>query len=151
MIKICFVCLGNICRSPMAEFIMKKKVNELGLSENFYIVSKATSYEEEGNDIYPLAKQKLIEEQIPYTKHCATRLEETDYSNYDYFICMEASNIKNTVNIFGGDPDNKIFRLLELSEYPKDIADPWYTRNFDETYNDLNKGIDLLIRKLIKK
>lgn len=151
MLKICFVCLGNICRSPMAEFIMKKKVKDLGLSEKIHIVSRATSYEEEGNDMYPLAKQKLTEEKIPYTKHCATRLEKPDYYNYDYFICMEESNIRNSIKIFGEDPDKKVFRLLELSENPKDIADPWYTRNFDVTYSELDKGIDILIEKIKKK
>lgn len=147
MIKICFVCLGNICRSPMAEFIMKKKVSDLNLSNEFYIVSRATSYEESGNDIYPPAKRKLSLENIPYTLHHATRLEESDYEKYDYFICMEQANIRNTLRIFGEDPENKVFKLLDS----KDIADPWYTGNFDDTYNDLDYGLDELIKRLTKK
>lgn len=151
MLKICFVCLGNICRSPMAEFIMKKKLNDLNLSASFQITSRATSYEESGNDIYPPAKRKLSEEHIPYTNHLATRLEKTDYDTYDYFICMEESNIKNALRIFGSDPDNKIFRLLDITSTPKDIADPWYTGNFNETYHDLDIGLDELINFLIKR
>lgn len=138
MIKICFVCLGNICRSPMAEYIMKSRVS----NKDYYIVSRATSYEESGNDIYPPAKRKLDEEHIPYTKHCATRLEKEDYEKYDYFICMEESNISSCLRIFGSDTDNKIRKLLD-----RDIADPWYTGDFNTTYNDLVEGIKLLINK----
>lgn len=151
MLKICFVCLGNICRSPMAEFIMKKKLNDLNLSASFQVTSRATSYEESGNDIYPPAKRKLSEENIPYTNHSATRLEKTDYNAYDYFICMEQANIKNALRIFESDPDNKIFRLLDITSTPKDIADPWYTGNFNETYHDLDIGLDELINFLIKR
>ena len=146
MIKICFVCLGNICRSPMAEYIMKKKLKDLNLDKEFLIVSKATSYEEQGNDIYPPAKRKLEEENIPYSNHSATRLEPDDYTKYDYFICMEERNISNTLRIFGSDPNNKITKLLN-----KDIADPWYTGNFNDTFNDLNFGLDQLIANIKKK
>ena len=138
MMRICFVCLGNICRSPMAEYIMKSRVS----NKDYYIVSRATSYEESGNDIYPPAKRKLDEEHIPYTKHCATRLEKEDYEKYDYFICMEESNISSCLRIFGSDTDNKIRKLLD-----RDIADPWYTGDFNTTYNDLVEGIKLLINK----
>ena len=138
MLKICFVCLGNICRSPMAEFIMKSKVND----NDYLIESRATSYEEQGNDIYPPAKKKLDEEHIPYTRHYATRLENEDYDKYDIFYCMEESNISSCIRIFGSDKDNKIKKLL-----PRDIADPWYTNNFDITYNDLVEGIDELLKQ----
>lgn len=146
MIKICFVCLGNICRSPMAEYMMKKKLKDLDIEEDFLIVSRATSYEEEGNDIYPPAKRKLNEKNIPYSAHCATRLDPKDYEKYDYFICMEQRNISNSLRILGNDPEHKVFTLLD-----KDIADPWYTGNFDETYNDLDVGLDQLINNLKKK
>lgn len=146
MIKICFVCLGNICRSPMAEYIMKKKLKDLNLENKFKIVSRATSYEEQGNDIYPPAKRKLTEENIPFSNHTATRLEKDDYNKYDYFICMEQRNITNALRIFESDPNNKIFTLLD-----KDIADPWYTGNFDDTYNDLDYGLDNFIQELEKK
>ncbi len=138
MLKICFVCLGNICRSPMAEFIMKSKVND----NDYLIESRATSYEEQGNDIYPPAKKKLDEEHIPYSRHYATRLEKEDYDKYDIFYCMEESNISSCIRIFGSDKDNKIKKLL-----PRDIADPWYTNNFDITYNDLVEGIDELLKQ----
>ena len=146
MIKICFVCLGNICRSPMAEYIMKKKLKDLNLDKEFLIVSRATSYEEQGNDIYPKAKRKLEEENIPYDNHSATRLEQDDYRKYDYFICMEERNITNSLRIFESDPNNKVIKLLD-----KDIADPWYTGNFDTTYSELDKGLNKLIELLTKK
>lgn len=144
MIKICFVCLGNICRSPMAEFMMKKKIADLNLSNEFLITSKATSYEEQGNDIYPPAKRKLQEKNIPVAYHSATRLEKEDYNKYDYFICMEQRNIQSALRIFEKDPMNKVFRLLSN----KDIADPWYTDNFEETYQDIEEGLNKLIVKL---
>lgn len=145
MIKICFVCHGNICRSPMAEFIMKDKVKKLGIADRFIIESRATSYEEDGNDIYPAAKRKLEEMKIPYTKHRAVRLEETDYLKFDYFICMEQVNVRNIMLIFE-DELGKVKKLLD-----KDITDPWYSGNFDLTYNDLNLGIDKLIDDLRKQ
>lgn len=146
MKRICFVCLGNICRSPMAEFMMKKKIKKLNLEEEFQIVSRATSYEEEGNDIYPPAKRKLTMENIPFSNHKATRLEPNDYEKYDYFICMELRNVSNAIRILGDDKEHKIFTLLD-----KDIADPWYSGNFDETYDDLEVGLNALINNLIKK
>lgn len=149
MIKICFVCLGNICRSPMAEFIMKKKVLELNLQEQFFITSRATSYEEFGNDIYPPAKKKLSLENIPYAIHKATRLEKTDYAQFDYFICMEQANVRNTLRIFEQEESDKVFRLFDITATKKDIADPWYTNNFDRTYKDLDEGIDFLIKYLL--
>lgn len=142
MIRICFVCLGNICRSPMAEFIMKDKVKKLGLNDEFLIESRATSYEEDGNDMYPKAKMKLDEMGISYTKHRATRLEEDDYNKFDYFICMERVNVRNISYIFE-DKLNKVEMLLD-----RDIADPWYSGRFDETYNDLDVGIDKLLERL---
>lgn len=151
MIKICFVCLGNICRSPMAEFIMKEKLRNLSLTNDFLIKSKATSYEERGNDLYSPAKKKLAERKIPFTRHYATRLEKSDYEKYDYFICMDSSNITNTLRIFGHDPENKIFRLLDFTTNKKDIADPWYTNDFETTYCELSDGIDALINFLMKK
>lgn len=146
MKKICFVCLGNICRSPMAEFMMKKKINDLNLLEEFYVTSRATSYEEEGNSIYPPAKRKLESMNIPLSFHKSICLEKRDYNLYDYFICMEDRNISNVLRIFGSDKDNKITKLLD-----KDIADPWYTDDFDATYNDLEEGLNKLIDSLTKK
>lgn len=142
MIKICFVCLGNICRSPMAEFIMKDKVKKLGIENNFLIESRGTSDEEYGNDLYPPAKRMLDEKNIPYTKHFAKQLLASDYEKFDLFVCMEDANIRYIKYIFD-DPDKKVIKLLD-----KDIADPWYTGNFINTYDDLVEGIDLLIKRI---
>ena len=151
MIRICFVCLGNICRSPMAEYVMKEKVEHLNLEKNFYITSRATSYEEQGNEMHRGTKTKLQEHNIRYNKHCATRLEKDDYNKYDYFICMDNSNVNNTKKIFGSDPNNKIFRLLDITDLKRDVLDPWYTGNFTDTYNDINIGTDKLLEILQKK
>ncbi len=140
MIKICFVCLGNICRSPMAEYIMKDKINKLGLSNKFLITSRATSNEEEGNEMYPKAKKMLTDMNIPIDKHIARKLKKDEYLKYDYFICMSESNIKDVKNIFD-DKDNKVIKLLD-----RDIADPWYTGDFYTTYYDLVEGIDKFIK-----
>lgn len=142
MIRICFICLGNICRSPMAEFIMKDKVKKLGLTDKFHIESRATSDEEDGNDMYPPAKRMLDSKNIPYTRHYAKRAVKEDYDKFDYFICMEDSNIRNLKYIFD-DYDNKVIKLLD-----RNIADPWYTGNFISTYNDLDEGIDKFIKSV---
>lgn len=144
MIRICFVCLGNICRSPMAEFMLKDKVRKLNLEKDFFIVSRATSYEEQGNSMHYGAKEMLDKNNILYTKHIAKKLEKEDYNQYDYFICMDESNIRNTLKIFGTDPKNKIFKLNN-----KDVRDPWYTGNFIETYEDIDEGLDNLIVKFV--
>ena len=140
--RICFVCLGNICRSPMAEFIMKDKLKKLGISDKYIIESRATSYEEEGNDMYPPAKRMLDSKGIPYTRHYAKRLELDDYNKFDLFVCMEDSNIRNISYIFD-DRDKKVIKLLD-----RNISDPWYTGNFISTYNDLVEGIDKLIKSV---
>ena len=145
MIRICFICHGNICRSPMAEFIMKHKVKELKLENKFYITSKATSSEELGNDIHPGTQKKLLENNIPYTRHYASKVQETDYNDFDYFICMDDKNVRNLSYIFD-DPKNKVYKLLS-----KDIADPWYTGNFDLTYDEIVQGINYLISDLKSK
>lgn len=143
MIKICFVCLGNICRSPMAEFIMKEKVKQLNLEKDFLIESRGTSYEEEGNDIYPPVKEILKKHHIPYNRHTATRLEEEDRDKYDKIICMEESNIKKAQLILKD--SKKITKLLA-----RDISDPWYTRDFETTYIDIQEGIEKLLEELKK-
>lgn len=140
MIKVMFVCLGNICRSPMAEFVLKDMVKKRGLENNFYIRSSATSSEEVGNDIHYGTRNKLTQEKIPFKKRSATKLRKEDYDEYDYIIGMEKSNIINIKRIVGEDIDNKIYRLLVFSDKPRDIADPWYTGNFDITFNDIVEG-----------
>lgn len=149
MIKICFVCLGNICRSPMAEFIMKEKIKKNNLQDKFIIESKGTSYEEEGNDIYPNVKRLLDEKNISYTRRCATTLVEEDYEKYDYFIGMDQNNIRNMKYLFNNDPNNKVYRLLDFTSLKKDVEDPWYTRNFEKVYEEINIGCDKLLETLL--
>lgn len=151
MIKICFVCLGNICRSPMAEFIMKDLVKKKNLSEKIFIESKATSYEESGNAIYPLAKAKLKEKNIVFNNQkTSIRLEKEDLEKYDYIIGMEETNIRNIKRILNVENSNKIKRLLDYSNNPRDISDPWYSNNFEESYNDIYEGCCFFLDFLIK-
>lgn len=147
MIRIVFVCLGNICRSPMAEAIMKKMVSDMGISKQFLIDSKATSTEELGNPIYPLAKKKLEEKGIYNFSHQAQVFQNEDYDFYDYVIVMEDSNIRNLMYIIGNDSLLKIHKLIP--DY--NIDDPWYTRDFENTYNDICYGCSQLLEKIIKQ
>jgi len=151
MTKILFVCLGNICRSPMAEFVMKDLVRKAGLESQFEIASAATSYEEYGNPVYPPAKRKLAEHGIDCTGKTARPLEKKDYSRYDLLIGMDSSNIRNMLRICGGDPERKIHLLLEYAGRTDGIADPWYTGNFDTTWNDVEEGCTALLQQLLRK
>ena len=144
MIKVLFVCYGNICRSPMAEFMLKQKVKERGLDDDFVIASKATSDEEIGHDIYPLAQECLKKHHISYTRHEAARVKTKDYFDYDYIFAMDHGNIAALKRVFAGDKENKI-RLLNLKG---EIADPWYTRDFEKTYHDIDKALDYFLENL---
>lgn len=148
MIKIMFVCLGNICRSPMAEFVLKDMVKKIGLEKEFLIKSSATSSEELGNDIHYGTKDKLIEKGISFEKRKATKLKKDDYDKYDYIIGMEERNIYNILRIVGEDKENKVCKLLDFSNNPRDIADPWYTGNFENTYRDIVEGLEGLLKFL---
>lgn len=153
MINILFVCLGNICRSPMAEFILKDMVNKKGKYKDFYIDSAATSsYNElEKAGIYGEAKNMLREMKIPFTEHISRQIRKEDYNKFDYIIAMEQKNIPNILNIVGEDKDNKVFRLLDFTEKPRDIADPWYSGDFYSAYYDIAYGCEKFLEYIEKK
>lgn len=151
MQKILFVCLGNICRSPMAEYVFKDIVAKNGKEDNFYISSAATSTEEIGNDMHYGTKEKLLEHNITFQKHKVKQLKKEDYNKYDYIIGMETSNIVRIKAIVGRDPENKIYKLLDFTNEKKDIADPWYTGNFTKTYEEVLKGCQALYNYLTKE
>ena len=148
MIKVLFVCHGNICRSTMAQCMFQDMVNKKGLSDRFYIDSAATSREEIGNGPHYGTVQKLREMGIPVVPHRARQMTHADYDNYDYLIGMDSYNVSNMTRIAGGDPDNKIYQMLEFAGINRSIADPWYTDNFDDTYNDLVIGLNGFWNKL---
>lgn len=142
MIKVLFVCLGNICRSPMAEFVFKDMIKKEGLENEFYVESAATSSEEIGNGMHYGTVAKLNEMNIPFGNKRARKLTQEDYDKFDYILGMENSNIRNINRIVGEDSQNKVYRLLDFSKNPRDIADPWYTGNFDKTYQDVLEGCE---------
>ena len=148
MTKILFICHGNICRSPMAEFVMRDMVNKAGLSDKFEISSAATSTEEIGNSVYPPVKRLLADNGISCDGKTARQLTKKDYDNYDLLIGMDGANYQNISRICGGDKQNKIHLLMDFTGSPHDVADPWYTRNFDATWNDINEGCKALLDKL---
>ena len=150
MTKILFICHGNICRSTMAEFVMKDLVNKAGLIDNIYIESAATSREEIGNDTDPRTKRKLTEMGVPFTKRKARQMTKADYEEFDYIICMDDNNMRNMMRIIGSDTDNKVTKLLEHAGRNENIADPWYTGNFDDTWDGVLEGCTALLEELKK-
>ncbi len=148
MIKVMFVCHGNICRSPMAEFVMKKLVSDAGYSDEFYIASSATSTEELGNPVYPPAKSELAKHGIGCAGKCAVQLRKTDYEKYDHFIGMDTANIRNMNRIFGTDREGKISKLLTFAGRGEDVSDPWYSRDFARAYADIEAGCKGLLAHL---
>lgn len=142
MIKVLFICHGNICRSTMAQSMFQDMVNKKGVADRFYIDSAATSNEEIGNGPHYGTVEKLHDVGIPVVPHRARRMTKADYDNYDYLIGMDSYNTENMKRIAGGDPDGKIFRMLDFAGINRSIADPWYTDNFDATYNDLLIGLN---------
>lgn len=151
MIKILFICHGNICRSPMAESIMTHMVKTRNLETQFHISSAATSREEIGNTPHYGTVGKLRAVGIPLVPHRAVQMTKADYKEYDYLIGMDQMNIRNMMRILGDDTEHKVFRLLDFGSSPRDIADPWYTGNFDVTYADIVEGCEALLAYLKKE
>lgn len=150
--KIMFVCHGNICRSPMAEFVFKKLAAEQGRADEFFVASSATSTEEiwngVGNPVYPPAKAVLYKHGISCEGKRAVQLKKSDYDKYNMFIGMDTANIRNMNRIFGGDPEDKIYKLMTFAGSGADVSDPWYSRDFDTAYNDILRGCTALIEKI---
>ena len=150
MLKVLFICHGNICRSTMAEFVFSDMVNKRRLNGQFLIDSAATSTEEVGNGVHYGTRNKLRQKGIPMWDHRARQMTRRDYEKFDYIIGMDRWNLKNMNRIAGGDPQHKIGLLLDYSDHPRDIADPWYTGNFDVTYDDIVEGCEALLEHIIK-
>lgn len=155
MIRIMFVCHGNICRSPMAEFIFRDMVKRQGFEKEFTVSSSATSTEEIwngiGNPVYPPAKAELAKHGLSCSGKRAVQLKKSDYEKYDYFIGMDSANIRNMIRIFDGDSDNKVSKLMDYTNRGGDVADPWYSRRFDIAYRDIYDGCEALLKKLSGK
>ena len=140
MTRILFICLGNICRSPMAEFVMKDLVEKAGIAEKFEIASAATSAEEVGNPVYPPARQKLADHAISCVGKTARQMTRQDYDTYDYLVAMDRSNLRDMARFVGNDPLHKVSLLMSYTSTPHDVADPWFTGNFEDTWRDVLAG-----------
>ena len=151
MIKVLFVCHGNICRSPMAEFVLKDMVKQGGREKDFLIESAATSTEEIGNRVYPPARRKLAEHGISCEGKTARQMRASDYRRFDLLIGMDRANLRNMQRICGGDPDGKIHLLLDYTDRPGDVADPWYTGDFDATWRDVEEGCRGLLNTILSR
>lgn len=149
LIKIMFVCHGNICRSPMAEFVLKDMVKKKGLEDEFYICSSATSTEEIGNGVHRGTREKLKQYSISTEGKRAVQLKKQDYAEYDYILAMDAANLRNITRIVGKDIEQKVHLLLSFAGKNRDIADPWYTGDFDKTYDDILEGCTAFLEKIL--
>ena len=147
MIKVLFVCHGNICRSTMSQSVFSHMVREKGLADQFYIDSCATSTEEIGNPVYPPARRKLAEHGISCNGHHARQITRADYQRFDYLIVMDRMNLRNLKRIIPDDPDHKVYMLLDFTDHPGEIADPWYTGDFETTYRQVVEGCRGFLKK----
>ena len=151
MIRVLFICHGNICRSPMAEFLMKELVRQAGQAEAFCIASAATSAEELGNPVYPPVRRKLAEHGIDCSGKTARQLTRRDYEDWDLLIGMDEENMAGMRRLFGGDPEGKLHMLLEYAGLHRGVADPWYTRDFDAAWQDVTVGCTALLTRLSRR
>ena len=150
-IHLIFVCHGNICRSPMAEFVMKDLAHKAGVNKKFIISSLAATTEELGHDMYPPAKRLLTQKGIPFFPRKARLLTLADYESADYIVCMDTENLSDLDFLTHGDPENKVSLLLDWAKEHREVADPWYTGDFEATYQDVLKGCQALLQNLLKK
>ena len=150
-IKVLFICHGNICRSPMAEFVMKDMAAKAGQAERFEIASAATSTEEIGNPVYPPARRKLAEHGIDCAGKTARQMTRQDYEHYDHLIAMDRNNLRNMVRFVGSDPEHKVSLLMDHTSRPGDVADPWYTDDFETAYREIDQGCRALLLQLSEK
>ncbi len=151
MTRILFICHGNICRSPMAEFVMKKLVRDAGLERDFVIESAATSTEELGNPVYPPARRELMRHGLSCEGKTARQVTAEDYRRFDLLVCMDRANFRNTQRLTGPDREGKIRLLLDYTGEGRDVADPWYTGDFEATWRDVTAGCEALLRALTEK
>ena len=151
MKKILFICHGNICRSPMAEFVMKDMAAKAGAGERFVIDSAATSTEELGNPVYPPARRELAAHGVVCGPHTARQMTRADYDKYDLLIGMDSANIRNMLRIFDGDPAEKVHKLMDYTDRGGDVADPWYSERFDVAYQDIYEGCTALLDAILKQ
>ena len=148
MVRVLFVCHGNICRSPMCEFVMKDLVRRAGLENEIFVASAACRRDEIGADTYLGTREKLDEMGVPYEKRRAVQITRDDYESYDYIVAMDMENMRDLDRLSGGDPQKKLHRLMEFAGENRDVADPWYTGDFDTTYMDVLKGCKALLKSL---
>jgi len=148
--RIMFVCHGNICRSPLAQFVMLDLVKKAGLENKFLIESAATSREELGNPVYPPMKRTMLSKNLPFFEHYSTLLSKDDYDKYDLFVLMDKNNLRNIKMYFPNDVENKIHLLMEYTGEARDVADPWYSGDFEQTYNDVVLGCKALLKYIIE-
>ena len=151
MIKILFICHGNICRSPMAEFVMKELVRKAGVADRFEIASAGVSREEEGNNVYPPVRRILAQNGIPCGNRAARQMTKADYDRYDYLICMDSSNLRYLDRIVGSDPEGKVSLLLEHAGSNRSVTDPYYSGDFNATWDDVQSGCIALLNELLEK
>ena len=151
MIRVLFICHGNICRSPIAQYVMSDMVRKKHLEDKFFIDSAATSREEIGNSVHYGTRSKLAEMNVPCGNHKAVQVTKDDYDNYDYLLIMDENNRRNLMRIIKDDKEKKVYGLLDFSDRPRSIADPWYTGNFDATYNDIVEGCETFLEHLKKE